>query len=325
MRTESEKQKIKTPDFSDMQIISELKKSEKPTAVALGFFDGIHLGHQAVIKSAVEYAKSHNLVPTVFTMLQSPRSVLFGEKVEAIITRQNKLEILAGLGVKQAYVIDFLQIRDITAQDFIRDILKNCFNAEFAVCGFNYHFGKSALGNKEVLQKLCSEYNIASSAQTQICYENLPVSSSRIRNCIRQGDMPSVNAMLGRPYHISSPVIHGRQLGRQWGTPTMNQRFPKGLVLPMFGVYASAVKIDGKEYCGVTNVGIKPTVGSDEVLSETWMPDYQGQELYGETIDVCLTEKLRGEKKFGSIEELKAEILLNGQQAKEIFQRKRGF
>ena len=268
--------------------------------------------------------KKNNLIPTVFTLLQSPRKVLFNEKVEGIITIDEKLEILENMGIEQVYIIDFTEIRNITAENFISDILKDCFHAEYAVCGFNYHFGKSALGNRNVLKELCCKIGINSESQNQICYEDMPVSSTRIRRCIANGDIVSTNNMLGRKYGFYLPVIHGRQLGRTWGTPTLNQLFPKGLVCPKFGVYASEVTVNGEKFCGVTNIGIKPTVGSDDILIETWMPDYHGQELYDKYIDVRFTEHIRGEKKFNSLDELKQEIIFNGQQAKEIFARERG-
>ena len=306
-----------------MRIIKKLEYSEKPTSVALGYFDGIHLGHRAVIENAVGYAKKNNLIPTVFTLLQSPRKVLFNEKVEGIITLDEKLKILENMEIEQVYIIDFTEIRNITAENFISDILKMCFHAEYAVCGFNYHFGKSALGNRNVLKKLCFDSGINSTSQNQICYADIPISSTRIRKCISDGDMTSTNAMLGRKYGFYLPVVHGRQLGRTWGTPTLNQIFPDGLVCPKFGVYASEVTVDGKKFCGVTNVGIKPTVGSDEILIETWMPDYNGRDLYDEFTDVRFIEHIRGEKKFDSLDELKQEILLNGQQAEKIFAKER--
>ncbi len=305
-----------------MKIIKELVYSEQPTSVALGFFDGIHVGHVSVIRDAVDYAKEHHLVSTVFTLLQSPRSVLFNEKVEGIITLEEKLHLIENLGVRQVYLIDFRQIRNMTAEEFVSDVLKDCFHACHAVCGFNYHFGRAALGNRSVLKELCSREGISSSSQEQVCYQNLPVSSTRIRKCIAQGDIASANAMLGRKYGFCLPVVHGRKLGRQWGTPTLNQIFPQGLVCPQFGVYASEVMVEGERFCGVTNIGVKPTVGSDSVLIETWMPDYHGNELYDKMIDIRLIEHIRGERKFESIDLLKQEILHNAQQAKEIFCRR---
>ncbi len=305
-----------------VKIIKQLEYSRLPTSVALGYFDGIHLGHKAVIRDAVDFARKNHLIPTVFTLLQSPRKVLFNEKVEGVITISEKLRLIEEMGIDQVYIIDFTEIKDITAEDFVSYILKDCFHARHAVCGFNYHFGKCALGNRNVLKDLCNDIGISTSSQRQVLYQDIPISSTRIRKCISDGDITSANAMLGRKYGFNLPVVHGRRLGRSWGTPTLNQFFPKGLVCPKFGVYASEVTVDGETFCGVTDIGIKPTVGSNGVVIETWMPDYKGRDLYDEHIDIRLTEFIRQEKKFESLDELKREILRNGQQAKEIFLRR---
>lgn len=302
-----------------MEIITELKRSEKPTSTALGYFDGVHRGHRAVISEAVQNAAENGYVPTVFTLMQSPRTVLRGEKSNNIMTTDEKLSVFRELGVGQVYLIDFRSIMNITAEEFVRDILCGCFNAKHAACGFNYHFGAGARGSGAMLEDMCRDYGITVLARPRIVMDSLPVSSTRIRSCIQSGRIEQANSMLGRRYGFSLPVIHGRQLGRQWGTPTLNQEFPSELVKPAFGVYASAVTVDGDVFCGVTNVGIKPTVGSDRVLIETWMPDYSGRELYDDQIDVRLLSFIRPERRFDSIDELKNEIYKNGQSAKAVF------
>lgn len=302
-----------------MEIIRTFEHSEKHTSVALGFFDGVHLGHKAVIDDAVKYAKEHNLVPTVFTLLQSPRSVITGENIGKVITEEEKIAVLESLGIKRVYIIDFRDIMNISAEEFIDKTVVDCFNAKHVVCGFNYRFGSGGKGNGEILHKLCQKRNIAVTTKNHIDFQGEPVSSTRIRQCIAKGDIKSVNNMLGREYGFNLPVIHGRQLGRKLGTPTLNQRFPSKLVCLSFGVYVTKVTVFGKEYCGVTNVGIKPTVGSDEILIETWLPDYNGKEFYGETVNIRFIDYIRAEKKFDSIDDLKKEIIKNGIQAKEIY------
>lgn len=302
-----------------MDIIRELKKSAQPTSTALGYFDGLHRGHQAVIGEAVANGQKNGLVPTVFTLLQSPRTVLRGEESNNIITLTEKLEILENMGVQQVYLIDFNTVKDITADAFVRDILCECFQAKHISCGFNYHFGAGAKGSGEMLEDMCRQFGISVLARPRITYSDKPVSSTRIRECIVKGDIVSANEMLGRRYGFALPVIHGRQLGRQWGTPTLNQEFPESLVKPRFGAYVSSVTVNGKEYCGVTNIGIKPTVGSDKVLIETWMPEYSGRDLYDEKTDIRLLDFIRGEKKFSDTDELKSEIYRNAETAKKVF------
>lgn len=302
-----------------MKIIRDLIRSEMPTSTALGYFDGIHIGHRTVISEAVQTALRDGLIPSVFTLMQSPRTILRGEESRNILTTEEKLDLLAQLGVEQVYLIDFRTIKDITAEDFVRDMVCGCFNARHISCGFNYHFGAGAAGSGDMLEDMCRKYGISVLARPRIVMDGSPVSSTRIRECIVAGDILSANRMLGRKYGFCLPVVHGKQLGRQWGTPTLNQNFPEGLVKPEFGVYASSVVVDGKSYYGVTNIGVKPTVGSDRVLIETWMPEYNGRDLYGEYVDIRLLRNIRSERRFSGTDELKKEILKNGDQAKEIF------
>lgn len=302
-----------------MEIITELRRSAHPTSTALGYFDGLHRGHQAVIQEAVANSRENSLVPTVFTLLQSPRTVLRGEESKNIITIEEKISILEKMGIRQVYLIDFNDIKDITADDFVSDILYECFRAKHISCGFNYHFGAGAKGSGEMLEEMCSKFGISVLARPRITFADKPVSSTRIRDCIVHGDIRTANQMLGRKYGFKLCVVHGRRLGRQWGTPTLNQVFPEGLVKPRFGAYVSSVTVDGKEYCGVTNIGIKPTVGSDRVMIETWMPEYSGRELYDEGLDIRLIDFIREEKRFESTDELKAEILKNAETAIKIF------
>lgn len=304
-----------------MEIIKELKRSEEPTSVALGYFDGVHRGHTAVIGDAVKYAKQNNLVSTVFTTSQSPREILTGNKTKKIIDSEEKLSLFEKLGVQKVYIIDFLTVVGISAENFVNDIVLGCFNARHVVCGFNYHFGSGGKGDGNILRQLCSKENITVTSQKNVDFDNVPISSTRIRQSISSGDIVSANKMLGHEYGFHLPVIHGRQLGRHMGTPTLNQRFPDELVCPPFGVYASAVTLDGKLYYGVTNIGIKPTVGSDCVLIETWLPEYNGSEFYGKTVDVRLIGHIRDERKFSGIDSLKNEIIRNSKQAEEIFRK----
>lgn len=303
-----------------MEIIKTLKHSQEHTSTALGFFDGVHCGHASVISEAVSYAKHHNLVPTAFTTQQIPRSVLNHETIGSITTLDEKLSAFASLGIERVYILDFREIMHITAEDFVREILLGCFNARHAVCGFNYHFGSGGKGSGSTLSDLCRQYDITVTTQHRIGFEGMPVSSTRIRNAVKQGDIPNVNIMLGRRYGFRLPVIHGRQLGRTIGIPTLNQQFPDGLIVPPFGAYATIVTVDGAEYCGVTDIGVKPTVGSDSVLIETWLPEYSGRDLYDETLDIRFLSFLRPERKFDGLDALKAEILRNADQSKAIFE-----
>lgn len=308
-----------------MEIIKELVRSQEPTATALGFFDGVHKGHQAVISECVAYAKSHRLVPAVFTLQQSPRTVLFGENPNAIITQNEKMNMFCSLGVERVYLIDFRSIRHISAEDFVRDILIGTFYAEHTGCGFNYHFGNGALGNGEMLSALASKHGISETTHPRLCYGGLPISSTRIRKCIAEGDVVSAGEMLGRPYGFCRPAEKGMQLGRKIGFPTINQSLPDELVAPKKGAYASVVTYNGECYAAVTNIGVKPTVSSENRLTvETWIPDRDVGVAYGEEIDVRLYEFIRPEHRYDSLDLLKEAIINDALVSKKILGEKYG-
>ena len=184
-------------------------------------------------------------------------------------------------------------------------------------CGEDFRFGRGARGDTALLQTLCDRRGVELTVVPPVKEGGEKVSSTRIRAAVEAGDISLANRLLGRPFGFSLEVIHGNHIGTGLGTPTINQAIPEGFVLPRFGVYASWCRVGGEYFYGVTNVGVKPTVGSDRVLAETWMPEFQG-DLYGKRVRVFLLEFLRPEKKFGSLEELKAAIQTNGEQAKEV-------
>ena len=171
-----------------------------------------------------------------------------------------------------------------------------------------------------LLRSLCQEAGVELYVVPPVEDGGEKVSSTRIRKAVEAGDIPTANRLLGRPFGFSLEVIHGNHIGTGLGTPTINQAIPEGFVLPKFGVYASWCRVGGEYFYGVTNVGVKPTVGSDRVLAETWMPDFQG-DLYGKRVRVFLLEFLRPERKFHSLDELKAAIRENGEQAKAVTSR----
>lgn len=301
-----------------MKIIKTLENKEKnPTAVALGFFDGVHLGHQKVISQAVE-AKKSGLVPTVFTFSDMPSSKIKDRSPGLLTTNSEKEIIMESLGIEVMYEIDFDVIRDMSAQDFVEKILVEKLNTKKVFFGKNYHFGKNAQGDYSFLLENCPKYGIEPVVVPAEILDGQPVSSTRIRTAIRNGDVFYASKLLGRYFGVSQVIVAGNKIGRRMGTPTINQQVPPGGVLPKFGVYASAVTVKGKTYCGVTNVGVKPTVGSKVPLYETWIIDFSG-DIYGEKATTLLLDFVRPEKKFEGLSELKAEIFKNGIQAQKIF------
>lgn len=299
-----------------MKCYQDLQTPEGELAAALGSFDGLHLGHRQVIGNTLS---APGLRPAVITFQQNPSVSLQKKPVPLLTTNEQKLALLEEMGVEVVYLLSFEQIRDMEPEDFVEALYRVC-RVRALSCGFNFRFGKNGRGDAGLLKELCREKGIELSVTPPVSIAGETVSSTRIRACLEQGDVQQAGQLLGRPFGYDFEVTHGRQLGRTWGTPTINQPFPAGYVLPRFGVYASLVEVEGQKYYGVTNIGVKPTVGSDCALSETWIPEFSG-DLYGEKVPVELLDFIRPERKFDSLDQLKNEILENGVLARKIAER----
>ena len=295
-----------------MRVLRDLTPSDKKTAVALGYFDGIHLGHKAVIGKAVD-AKKSGLVPAAFTFSSTPKSK---DKNSQLLTYNEKLGIFENLGIEILYILDFEKLKDYSPEDFVKKIISEVFNAGEVFCGFNYRFGKTGAGSTDELKQLCKKENIKVGICNPVELDGDLVCSTEIRNALKNGDIKKANRFLGYDFGLKSEVLKGNNIGSKIDTPTINQKFENGIILPKFGVYASIVTIENERYTGVTNIGVKPTVGNRNLPNcETWMPEYKGDNLYGKTVDVRLKEFIRPERKFNSLDELKAEIINNGKTA----------
>ncbi len=276
--------------------------NEIKRAVALGNFDGLHSGHMAVINGAKAYAE---LVPCVLLLEPLPS----GETGQALITDEEKQGLLDSLGVETVR-IDFLKIKDWSPERFFDEIIVKKLNAGAVCCGFNYRFGKGGSGDSALLKSLCEKADIAFCECAAVEFENEPVSSTRIRTAILNGEIETANAMLGRPFGYCLEVVHGDKIGRLLDCPTINQLFPAELIVPKYGVYSSVTKVDGKCFRSVTNIGRRPSFENDEQRSETHIIDFNS-DLYGRKIDVRLLSYKRGEKKFDSLEELKEQLKID--------------
>ena len=206
------------------------------------------------------------------------------------------------------------------AERFVREVLFQRLHAVRLCCGEDFRFGRGAAGNTSLLAALCKESGVALEILPPVREQGEKISSTLIRAAVEQGDIPLANRLLGRPFGFSLPVIHGNHIGHSLGTPTINQALPEGFIQPRFGVYAAWCQVEETFHCGVANIGVKPTVGSDRVLAETWMPHFSG-DLYGKAVRLFLLEFLRPERKFPSLEALKAEILENARQAQAVTRR----
>lgn len=279
-----------------------MEKLVEGAFVALGTFDGLHIGHKAVITAEkTEYQRK-----IVLMFNEHPLVRLKGENPGELITQQKVKSILDAWGVSPEY-IDFSEICDLSPEAFVDDILIKKYNAKSLACGFNYHFGKNASANAKDLMKLCAEREIKITVVDAVNYEKESVSSSRIRKAIANGDMKAVKGMLGRYFSYDFPVAHGDERGRKLGLPTINQFFTKDFAVPEYGVYASVTRVNGEEYPSVTNIGVRPTIGNSEKRSETNIIGFDG-DIYGQCPEVFLVEKIRNEMKFSSLDELKQQI-----------------
>lgn len=286
-------------------------------SVALGFFDGLHRAHRAVLLSALEKARMTGLTPAVLLFDEHPRTVLTGDAVPSLLTKEERDERLRKMGFTLLFV-SFKEIMNMSPEEFVRKILCERYPAGALSCGFNYNFGKNASGNTEILGALCKERGIDLSVCPEFTLNGQTVSSTEIRKALEKGDTEKAKEMLGFPFGFTAQVFTGDRRGRLLGAPTINQFIPEELIVPRFGVYASKVYFDGKEYVGVTNIGARPTFGKGSVRSETYIVDFSG-DLYGREVRVEIYSFIRGERKFPDADTLKAQIEEDVMSAKKYF------
>ncbi len=286
-------------------------------ALALGTFDGLHRGHLNVLNEAKAFALE-GFVPAMLMFDTHPQSILKGIAPPLLITREDKEDFARQNGVLPVH-ISFEDIRDLSPEEFLRDILIEKYNVGAVICGENFLFGKDGGGNSKILCELCEKYGIIYKMAQSIEYKGEMISATRIREALAKGDIKTANEMLGRKFSYDFLVVEGNKIGKKiFGFPTINQHFPTGFINLKHGVYASQSTVDGKIYPSVTNFGCHPTIGGDKVLSETCILGFDG-DLYYQKIKVELIEFIRTEKKFNSKDELKAQIDADTKSAIEIF------
>ena len=293
------------------------KIKKQGTAVALGYFDGIHIGHKSVLMKALEKAKEKDLVPVVTLFDIHPRKLLSGEVPPIITTEEKKRKILTDMGF-EIFDFDFRQGMNYEPEEFIDNILVGTLSAKAVFCGFDYHYGKGGKGNVETLREALSKKGIEFDAVEPVFSGDAVVSSTAIRQFITDGEIEKANKMLGEYFSYDCAVNKGDGLGRTWGFPTINQSFPEDFIIPKRGVYVSETEFDGKSYLSVTNVGIRPTVADGGIRSETCILDFSG-DLYGKNVKVKLIKYLREEKKFPNVDELRQAIGNDIENARKVY------
>ncbi len=290
-----------------MEILNKLKSNEN-LAIALGFFDGVHLGHKAVINAAVDYAKKNNIKSAVVTFRQSPYVALNNVKPNYIITLEEKIKAIKKLGVDYLYLSDFTEdLAKQTASDYLKNLVDD-LHPKMIATGFNHYFGYNKSGGVDYLRLMQQEYGYEFKEINPIKLNEDVISSTAIRKALSNGDIPKANSMLGYRFYVKNEVIKGRQIGRTIGFKTANLKMPEKMINIPDGVYAVEVEVLGKKYMGIANFGSNPTVTDDsQKLLEVHIIDFN-QDIYGELVKVSFLVKIRNEKKFQSLAELKAQI-----------------
>lgn len=281
---------------------------EKETAVAIGKFDGVHIGHRRLLEEILSQ-KRNGLAACVFTFDPAP-SVLFGQgDGRELTTREEKRVLFERMGID--ILVEFPLTMETAAMEpecFAWEILAERMNTRFLAAGTDLSFGAGGRGNAALLESLSPQLEFCVKTIGKVCVDGKEVSSSLIRNQVEQGDMPYAGRLLGMPYPIMGSVVHGNRIGRTLGFPTINLLPPPDKLLPPNGVYLSDVTCGGRKYHAISNVGCKPTVTEERVMGvETYLYDFDG-ELYGESVEIYLKEFKRPERKFDSLEALKEQL-----------------
>ena len=295
---------------------------QRPTVLTLGVFDGLHLGHQLIMRTVVERAQAAGAVPTVITFDPHPRAVLHPESSPPLLqTLDQKVEGFGVLGIEQTIVIRFTpEFSMIRAEDFLRDVVKERLHAKEVYLGRGFAFGHNREGNIELLRRVSNKLGFIADEVPEVRLRNQRVSSSRIRQLLTEGNVNLARRLLGRPYGVEGLIERGAQRGATLGFPTANLH-PHNRVIPRNGVYVTGALIDGQWRRSVTNVGLRPTFGGDaEPSVETFVMDWAG-DLYGDVLRVRFLHRLRDEQKFSSIAELAEQIHQDVERARSYFAR----
>ncbi len=276
------------------------------SVVALGFFDGVHVGHRELIKKTVSEARRKGTRALVYTFSSHPSHFLNpSSPVKLIYSKEERERLLLSLGVDEVVFEDFERVKDFTPLEFVENVLVGELSAEAAVCGYNFRFGKGNSGDIDSLTSLLSAFGKPLFVIPPVCAEGEPVSSGRIRRLLEDGNVEKAGLFLYDNYHVSAPVVSGKHLGHSLGFPTANTELDSSAVSLKRGVYYTKTIYGTKEYLSVTNIGIRPTVNDGKTASvvETHLIDFDG-EIYGEAITVIFYRFAREEKRFCSFEQL---------------------
>ena len=282
---------------------------EHGLSLALGFFDGIHLGHAVVIKNAVKFAAENSVKSGVILFRTNPKKLFSEDYADNIIELNDKLNMLSKLGVDNVYLLDFdEELAKMTAKDYFKEIIYEFFKPTAITTGFNHTFGAMGEGNDKLLKEYSNEYNFRYFSVPPVTANNHDISSSIIRKAVKSSDFNLAKDLLGYHFYLKSPVIRGRQIGRTINYPTANLIYPKNIIKTEPGVYFVYVNTGGNTYRGIMNYGHRPTADNTKnLVPEVHLLDFSGN-LYGNIIKVSFVAKIREEQRFNSLLELKEQL-----------------
>ncbi len=311
-----------------MKIYTQIKQNifPKGSSIALGVFDGVHLGHVEIIKNAIDFAKKNALTPVVATFLNHPHSEITGQAPKLLNTFEDRLKLIEQLGIDAVLALEFnSKLRHMSAQDYFTKVLIDCLNAKYISVGYDHKFGFNQEGTTDKLKEWGTKLSITIHVNDSVNIHDEPVSSTRIRKNLAAGQVKSVIALLGRYYSTHGKITQGLKRGTELGFPTANIMIPSGLIIPTVGVYAGFAALpdeNKKKLPCVINVGYCPTFkeGHSELKVETYILDFPFKELYNQEIKIEFVERLRNEEKFSSKEELIKQIKKDCEVGKKLLE-----
>lgn len=289
--------------------------------IALGFFDGVHKGHGALLRTVAQAADQLGAMPCAFTFDRSPTAAITGQTIPLLSSVEDRVWLMRRYyGIEEVIVAPFDGMQKMDWQDFVSEYLQKELGCVHVVAGHDFHFGYMGKGNPQRLQEKCRELGMGCDIIQKVEQDGITISSTYIRTLIAQGEMERAMEFLGHPHVLTDRVTHGKKLGTTLGFPTVNLRFPEGVLVPAHGVYVTRVWFgDGSSRPAVTNIGVRPTVDDgNRVNVEGYILDFSG-DLYGQTIRMEFYKKLRGERKFPSLEALRAEVMKNAEETRKYF------
>ncbi len=284
-------------------------KNNDPIVLVLGFFDGVHLGHQELLKEALKIAKLKNLKTGVFSFKNHPLTEIFPRYApKLIMSNEDKVRKIKSLGIDEVYLVAFTEdMRKMEPKAFFEEVLLKNFNLKDVVVGYNYSFGYKGKGKADDLKKLAKEYGVDVHIVSPIMTDDQKISSTYIRELLSLGKVEEASRLLGHPYKISGTIKEGKKLGRKFNIPTANLHTDSKYLMPKSGVYFTRITIDGKTYDGLTNLGKNPTFEDHPYAIETYIYDFD-EDIYNKEVDLEFLKFIRGEVKFNGLEELFGQV-----------------